>query len=161
MFIDETSFLFALLVGPAALAQHTPNFPPLPETSLLATASSTTVRNEAGVRYQYQLVHLDDNRIWLAPAWHGQTKLEPAHSFLNPNAAGDLDALLMDALNKLAAENWELPEIRTMTQPVKAVQKLEKDLKFNDPNTPVFTNTTTIETSMQTRYLFRRVLPRP
>lgn len=151
----------ALLTGPAALAQHAPNFPPLPETSLVATTSATAVHSEAGTHYQYQLVHLDNDRIWLAPAWRGQTKLEPARKFMNPDAAGDVDALLMQALNELAAEGWELLEIRTVSQPVKAVQKLEKELKFNDPNTPIYTNTTAIETVSQTRYLFRRALPRP
>ncbi|WP_210513599.1 hypothetical protein [Hymenobacter terricola] len=151
----------ALLSGPVALAQHAPTFSALPETSLTATVSTTAVSTEAGVRYQYQLVHLDDGRIWLAPAWRGQTKLEPARKFLNYDAAGEVDALLMQALNEMAAEGWELLEIRTVNQPVQAVQKVEKSLKFNDPNTPVYTGTTSIETSSQTRYLFRRALPRP
>ena len=151
----------ALLTGPVALGQQAPAFPPLPETSLMATTSTTTVRSEVGVRYQYQLVHLDNSRVWLAPAWRGQTKLEPARKFLNPDAAGDLDALLMQALNELAAEGWELLEIRTVSQPVEAVQKLKKELEFNDPNKPIYTSTTAIETSSQTRYLFRRALPRP
>ena len=151
----------ALLTGPVALGQQAPTFPPLPEASLMATTSTTAVRSEAGVRYQYQLVHLDNSRVWLAPAWRGQTKLESTRRFLNPDAAGDLDALLMQALNELAAEGWELLEIRTASQPVEAVQKLKKELEFNDPNKPVYTSTTAIETSSQTRYLFRRALPRP
>ena len=151
---------FALLMGPVALAQSYPMLPPLPEASLNATASTTTVSNAPGIRYQYQLVHLDNQRIWLAPAWRGQTKLEPTRKFLNPDAAGEIDGLLMQALNELAAEGWELLEIRTVVQPVEAVQKVERALKFNDPNTPVYTGTTSIETSSQTRYLFRRPLAR-
>ena len=146
----------ALLAGPAALAQRAPTFPPLPETSLTATATATAVRSEAGVRYQYQLVHLDNHRIWLAPAWRGQTHLEPARQFLNPNLAGDVDALLMQTLNELAAAGWELVEIRTVNQPVSAVQKIEKENKFNDPEKPVYTGTTSVETSSQTHYLFRK-----
>ena len=151
----------ALLTGHAALAQRPPIFAALPEASLTATTSTTIVRNETGVRYQYQLVHLDNARIWLAPAWRGQTKLEPARKFLNADAAGDVDALLMQALNELAAAGWELLEIRAVNQPVEAVQKVETELRFNDPNKPVYTSTTAIETSVQTRYLFRRALPQP
>ncbi|WP_345057184.1 hypothetical protein [Hymenobacter glaciei] len=64
------------------------------------------MRSEPGVRYQYQLLHLDNHRIWLALAWHGQTKLEPACQFINPNLTGELDALLMQTLNELAAAGW-------------------------------------------------------
>ena len=150
----------ALLAGPVAMAQHAPILPQLPEASLRASVSTTTVSSVAGLRYQYQLVHLDGQRIWLAPALRGQAKLEPSRQFLNFDAAGDVDALLMQALNELAAEGWDLLEISTVNQPVKAVQKLEKDLQFNDPNRPVYTGTTSVETSSQTRYLFRRALPR-
>ena len=150
-----------LLVGPVALAQRPAVLPPLPETSLLATTSVTAVPNEPGVRYQYQLVHLDNSRIWLAPAWRGQTRLEPANRLFNYNLASDVDGLLMQALNELAAEGWELLEIRTVTQPTEAVHKLEKENRFNDPERPVYTGTTSITTSTQTRYLLRRALPRP
>lgn len=153
-----TLLCLAVLAGPTALAQRAPVLPPLPETSLLATTTATTVRNEPGVRYQYQLVHLDNRRIWLAPAWRGQTKLEPAHQFLNYNLVGDVDALLMQTLNELAAAGWELLEIRTVNQPVEVVQKLEKENKFNDPEKPVYTGTTSIATSSQTRYLLRKAL---
>ena len=150
----------ALLAGPVAMAQHAPVLPPLPESSLRGTLSITTLSNAAGLRYQYQMVHLDGQRIWLAPAWRGQTKLEPAHQFLNFDAAGDVDALLMQALNELAADGWELLEISTVNQPVKVVQKLEKDVQFNDPNHLIYTGTTSVEAALQTRYLFRRALPR-
>ena len=150
-----------LLGGPVALAQHQPVLPPLPTTSLQATTTVTTVPNAPGVRYQYQLVHLDNSRIWLAPAWRGQTRLEPANRLFNYNLTGEVDGLLMQTLNELAADGWEMLEIRTVTQPVEAVQKLEKELSFNNPNTPVYTNTTSISTSSQTRYLLRRALPRP
>jgi hypothetical protein len=145
-----------LLMGPVVLAQRPPTLPPLPETSLLATTTVTTVPSAPGVRYQYQLVHLDNSRIWLAPAWRGQTRLEPATRLFNYNLTGDLDGLLMQALNELAADGWELLEIRTVTQPVEAVQKLEKENRFNDPEKPMYTGTTSISTSTQTRYLFRK-----
>ena len=150
----------ALLAGPAALAQLAPAFPPLPETSLVATIAATTVHNEVGVRYQYQLVHLTDDRVWLAPAWRGQIRLEPAQKFFNTNLAGDLDVLLMQTLNELAADGWELLEIRTINQPSHAVQELEKENKYNDPQRPVYTATTSIRTASETRYLFRRALPK-
>ena len=149
----------ALLTGPVAMAQPASTLPTLSESSLRAAMSTTTVSNAAGLRYQYQLVHLDGQRIWLAPAWHGQTKLEPAHQFLNFDAVGDVDALLMQALNELAADGWELLEINTVNQPVRVVQKVEKDVRLNDPSRPVYTGTTSVETSSQTRYLFRRALP--
>lgn len=151
----------ALLSGSAALAQHAPAFPPLPDTSLQATTTATIVHSEAGVRYQYQLVHLTDDRVWLAPAWRGQTRLEPTHKFLNTNLAGDLDVLLMQTLNELAAADWELLEIRTVNQPAHAVQELEQENKHNDPQRPVYTATTSIRTSSETRYLLRRALPKP
>ncbi len=149
----------ALLAGPGAMGQQGPILPPLPETSLQAAVSTTSVSSVAGQRYQYQLVHLDNQRIWLAPAWRGQTKLEPARQFLNFDATGNVDVLLMQALNELAAEGWDLLEISTVSQPVKAVQKVERDLHFNDPNRPIYTGTTSVETSSQTRYLFRHTLP--
>ena len=141
-----------------AMGQAAPILPPLPETSLQMAMSTTTVSNAAGVRYQYQLVHLDNDRIWLAPAWRGQTKLEPTRKFLNTEAVGQLDVLLMNALNEMAADGWELLEIRTTTQPTEAVQKVERDLVLNDPNRPRYTGTTSISTYAQTRYLFRRAL---
>jgi hypothetical protein len=146
----------ALLAGPAAMAQRAPVLPPLPETSLMATTTATTVRSEAGVRYQYQLVHLDNSRIWLAPAWRGQTKLEPARKFFNYDAVGEVDGLLMQTLNELAADGWELLEIQTVNRPLEAVQKLEKENKFNDPERPVYTGTTSISSSSETRYLLRK-----
>lgn len=153
----------ALLTGPVALAQQAallPPLPALPETSLQPAVNVTTMSNAPGVRYQYQLVHLDYPCVWLAPAWNGHTKLEPARLFLNYNLAGEVDVLLMQALNELAAEGWELLEIRTVTEPVAAVQKIERTLRFNDPNLPVYTGTTSVSTSVETRYLFRRALPR-
>ena len=64
----------------------------------------------------------------------------------------------MQTLNELAAAGWELLEIRTVNQPVEVVQKLEKENKFNDPEKPVYTGTTSIATSSQTRYLLRKAL---
>ena len=140
-----------------ALGQRAqPVFPPLPEASLQPTVSTTMVNNVPGVRYQYQLVHLDGNQIWLAPAWRGQTKLEPARKLFNYDIAGEVDGLLMNALNELSADGWELLEIRTATHPVEATQKVERDLQYNDPERPVYKSTTSIATSSQTRYLFRK-----
>lgn len=147
---------WALLPCRLAAGQAAAALPALPETSLLPVVSTTAVSNVAGLRYQYQLVHLNDRQIRLAPAWRGQTKLEPARRFLNPDAEGELDELLLKTINELAAEGWDLVEIRSVLQPVEAVQKLERALQFNDPNRPVYTGTTSITTSTQTRYLFRR-----
>lgn len=146
----------ALLPCRLAAAQATSVLPPLPETSLQPVVNTTTVSNAPGVRYQYQLVHLDQWEVRLAPAWRGQTKLEPSHKFLNANAAGELDDLLLKAINELAADGWELLEIRTVSQPTSAVQKVERELKYNDPQRPVYTGTTSIATATQTRYLFRK-----
>ncbi|UOQ72563.1 hypothetical protein [Hymenobacter cellulosilyticus] len=75
-----------LLINPA-LAQSTAPvaptlgaaLPKLPETAFQATTSSSLLPVTPGVRYQYQLVHLyDDQQIYLAPAWRGQTMLKPA-----------------------------------------------------------------------------------
>jgi len=120
--------------------------------------ATTAVPTANGVRYQYQLVHVEnDQRIWLAPAWQGQTKLEPRAKLFS-SATGELDGLLMSTLNSLAAEGWELLEIRTASQPTKAKQTLETSLTYNDPNRPTYTGTTTIDSYTQTRYLFRRPL---
>lgn len=113
-----------------------------------------------GVRYQYQSVRVEnERRIWLAPAWQGNTKLEPRTKLFG-SIAGELDRLLMTTLNDLASEGWELLEIRTTSQPVKAKQIIETSLTSNDPKQPTYTGTTTIDTETQTRYLFRRQLPK-
>jgi len=143
-----------------AQSAHSPILPPLPESSLQSIVSTTMVSNAPGVRYQYQLVHLDQTQVRLAPAWRGQTKLQPSRKFFNPDTAGELDELLLQAMNELAADGWELLEIRTETRPVEAVQKLERELQFNDQQRPVYKGTTSISTASQTRYLFRKALPR-
>ncbi|GAB3293409.1 hypothetical protein GCM10027511_07360 [Hymenobacter humi] len=51
---------------------------------------------------------------------------------------GELDGLLLKAINEMAAEGWELLEIRAVSRPVEAVQKLERELQFNDPERPVY-----------------------
>jgi hypothetical protein len=132
--------------------------PPLPETSMQPMVSTTAVSSAPGVRYQYQLVHFDNDRIYLAPAWRGLTKLTPPRKFLNPDAAGDLDGLLLTTINELAAEGWSMVEIRAVTRPVQAVQKVERELQFNDPERPVYKGTTSISSSIETHYLFRRAL---
>lgn len=152
----------ALLPCRLAVAQseHASIIPPLPESSLQTTVNTTTVVSTPGVRYQYQLVHLDEWTVRMAPAWRGQTKLEPARKFLNPNIAGELDNLLLKTINELAAEGWELLEIRSESRPTSAEQKVERDLQYNDPQRPVYKGTTSISTSSQTRYFFRKALPR-
>lgn len=149
----------AAQTGPTQQLAPAIALPSLPEASLQAAVSTTHVSSAPGVRYQYQLVHLDDDsRIWLAPAWRGQTKLEPIRSIWAPRT-GAADGLLMQVLNELGAEGWELIEIRAVTQPTQAVQKVERDLVLNDPNRPRYTGTTSIETNSQTRYFFRKALP--
>lgn len=142
-----------------AQSQHAGIIPPLPKSSLQASVSTTVVSSTPGVRYQYQLVHIDQWEVRLAPAWHGQTKMEPAHRFLNTNGPGELDGFLLKTINELAAEGWDLLEIRTESRPTGAEQKVERDLQFNDPQRPVYKGTTSISAVSQTRYLFRRELP--
>ena len=142
-----------------ALAQSVPVPLPLPETSLQTTVNTTALNNTPGVRYRYQLVHPDDNCIWLAPAWRGQVKLAPNRTFLNFNFQGELEGLLMRTINELAAEGWEFVEIRTESRPTGAMQKTEKDPKSTDPTNPVYLTTTSFHASSQTRYLFRQALP--
>ena len=110
------------------------------------------------MRYQYQLLHLENNRVWLAPAWRGQLKLETKRSFFNDHFQGELNVLLMGVINELSAEAWEFLEIRTVSEPSSATQKTEKDPHPTDPNNPVYRTTTSISTSSQTRYLFRKAL---
>ncbi|MBF9141223.1 hypothetical protein [Hymenobacter properus] len=142
----------------AAQVEHAAVVPPLPESSLHASVSTTTVHNVPGVRYQYQLVHFNNQQVRLAPAWHGQIKLEPARKLFNPDADAELDGLLLKTINELSAEGWELLEIRTETQPTSAVQQVERDLQFNDPQRPVYKATTSVSASSSTRYLFRKAL---
>ncbi|UOQ65742.1 hypothetical protein [Hymenobacter volaticus] len=142
-----------------ASAQSVP-VPPLPEASLQPAVTATVLPPTNGVRYQYQSVRVEnERRIWLVPAWQGNTKLEPRTKLFG-SVAGELDMLLMTTLNELASEGWELLEIRTASQPVKAKQTIETSLANNDPKQPTYTGTTTIDTEMQTRYLFRRPLPK-
>lgn len=136
-------------------------FPKLPETALQASTSSSLLPVTPGVRYQYQLVHLYDNQqIYLAPAWRGQTVLKPAKVkaglFSSESTLGEVDGLLMTALNELAADGWELLEIQNLVQPTSATQQVETSLRYNDPQRPVHTGTTSISTLTQTRYLFRK-----
>jgi hypothetical protein len=140
-----------------AAAQSVP-VPPLPETSLLPTVTTAVLPASNGVRYQYQLVHVEnEQRIWLAPAWQGKLKLEPRAKLFN-STTGELNEMLMATLNGLAAEGWELLEIRSVAQPTKAKQTIETSLAYNDPARPTYTGTTTIDTATETRYLFRRPL---
>ena len=120
--------------------------------------SSTAVTNAPGVRYQYRQVRLGDDRIWLAPAWRGATMQPHSRKFFNPNAAGELDELLLNTINELSADGWELLEIRALSRPTGATQRIETALQFSDPNRPVYTGTTTFSTSSETRYLFRKAL---
>ncbi|TGD81424.1 hypothetical protein [Hymenobacter wooponensis] len=134
--------------------------PRLPETALQPVLMSTVLPPAAGQRYQYQIVRLyNDQCVYLAPAWRGQTKLQPPKQglFSSPEP-GEVDALLIGALNELAQDGWELVEIQTSAQPVKATQKIETALAYNDPQRPTYTGTTAIETLNQTRYLFRKAL---
>ena len=143
---------------PSSGRQLPPVLPALPETSMQPVMSATTVTNAPGVRYQYQQVHLDDSRIWLAPAWRGQTKLETSRKLFNTEAVGELDGLLINIINELSAEGWELLEIRALSRPMGATQRIETTLQFSDPNRPVYTGTTTFSTFSETRYLFRKAL---
>ncbi|WP_035564774.1 hypothetical protein [Hymenobacter sp. IS2118] len=154
----------ALLPCQLAVAQAGATLPPhtilpaLPVASLQPTNSTTAVRSAAGVRYQYQLVHLDNRIIWLAPAWRGQTKREASRRLFNSNEVGELDGLLLKIINELSADGWELLEIQASTMPVEATQKIETELPFNDPTRPVYKGTTSIVTSSETRYLFRKAV---
>lgn len=67
--------------------------PPLPETAFQPVVTTTTVSNTPGVLYQYQSVSFENARVFLAPAWHGQTKLKPSRDPFNLN--GEADALLL------------------------------------------------------------------
>ncbi|TGE09943.1 hypothetical protein [Hymenobacter fodinae] len=158
----------AVLVLQLAAAQSTPPhaksqaspLPNLPETALQPVLMSTVLPAAGGQRFQYQIVRLYNDRcVYLAPAWHGQTKLQPPKQglFSNPEP-GEVDALLVGALNELAQEGWELVEVQTSAQPIKATQKVETSLAYNDPQRPTYTGTTAIETLTQTRYLFRKPL---
>ncbi|UOQ72562.1 hypothetical protein [Hymenobacter cellulosilyticus] len=62
----------------------------------------------------------------------------------------------MTTLNELAAEGWELLEIQNSTQPTRATQQVETSLRFDDPQRPIHTGTTSISTLTQTRYLLRK-----
>jgi hypothetical protein len=168
LFLRLTLLLPAALMMRLAAAQSGPHqikspavpLPSLPETALQPVLMSTMVPPAGGLRFQYQMVRVYDNRcLYLAPAWHGQTKLQPLKQglFANPEP-GEVDALLLGALNELAQEGWELVEIHTSAQPLKATQKVETSLAYNDPQRPTYTGTTAIETLNQTRYLFRKPL---
>ena len=154
----------ALLTGNVVAAQSRTALPPLAalpaltETSMQPVMSNTTVANTPGVRYRYQQVHLDNGRIWLASAWRGQTKLEPTRRLLNTEAVGELDGFLLQTINELAADGWDLVEVRSLSRPVEATQKIETALQFSDPNRPVYMGTTTFSISSETRYLFRKAL---
>ena len=161
-------FLPAVLVLRMATAQQGPTTPKnqtaplakLPEMALQPTMTTSVLPAAGGLRYRYQQVRAyNDECVYLAPAWHGQTKLQPSKQGLFAGVdRAELDALLLTALNELAEDGWELIEIQSTALPVRATQKVETELAYNDPNRPVYTGTTSIETRTQTRYLFRKPL---
>ncbi|NVO30164.1 hypothetical protein [Hymenobacter lapidiphilus] len=155
--------LTALLISGAAVAQQSQPalLAPVPAAAALPVLGVTPVAPANGVRYQYQLVRLDNDwRVIFAPAWRGQTALEPDTKLFRGAKTGEVDALLLQALNELSADGWELLEIRTSVQPVSATQKMETSLTFSDPNRPQYDGKTTYSSDSQTRYLFRRALLR-
>lgn len=161
--LKATLLLAALLVSGAASAQKTISAlpSPVPAADLRPTLSVTTLAPANGVRYEYQLVRLDnDSRVLLAPAWRGRTVLEPDTRLFKGTKPGEVDELLLQALNELSAEGWELLEIRTSERLTEATQKVETSLTFSDPNRPQYDGKTTYNSDSQTRYLFRRALVR-
>ncbi|MBT2556311.1 hypothetical protein J7E24_00785 [Hymenobacter sp. ISL-91] len=162
--LKSTLLLLTLLVSGAASAQKAQPalLAELPAASPPPTTTVTTVAPANGVRYEYQLVRLDnDARIFFAPAWEGRTVLEPDfRSLAREMRPGAAEVLLLNALNALSAEGWELLEIRTSERPVGARQTVETSLTFNDPNRPQYDTKTTYDSELQTRYLLRRALAR-
>lgn len=164
-FMVKSIILFAALsISGAAIAQKAGPalLAPMPAASMLPVLSVTSVAPANGVRYEYQLVRLDnDLRVLFAPAWRGRTVLEPDTRGLFTSAKpGEAEGLLLQALNELSADGWELLEIRTSAQLVGATQKVETSLTFSDPNRPQYDGKTTYNSDSQTRYLFRRPLSR-
>lgn len=160
--LKSTPLLLALLVyGPASAQKAQPPRPvQLPASQ--PVISVTPIAPANGVRYEYQLVRLDnDSRVLFAPAWQGRTVLEPdLRSLTRELRPGATEALLLHSLNALSAEGWELLEIRTSVQPVSATQTVETSLSFSDPNRPQYDSKTTYHSDSQTRYLLRRALAR-
>ncbi|MET4105452.1 hypothetical protein [Hymenobacter sp. UYP22] len=162
-----------LLLHTAASAQTTepakpvrpmPAFPALPETALQPTATVTRPPGAAvSSRFQYQLLKMQNGQVaYLAPAWRGVTQLEPdrvQNGRRSEVVPGSLESKLMLTLNELSIEGWELVEIYNLSQPVSAQQSIETSLTFNDPNRPVYSGSTSINTYTETRYLLRRPLP--
>ena len=146
----------AVLACRVAVAQSVPV--PLPETGLQSTVNVTTFKNTPGVRYQYQLVYPDTYCVWLAPAWRGQTRLEPKRYMFNSNYVGELEVMLMQTINELSADGWEFVEIRTESRPTGATQKIEKESQSTDADNTVYKATTSFLTYSKTRYLFRKPL---
>ncbi|SFQ22803.1 hypothetical protein [Hymenobacter arizonensis] len=149
-----------LLMGRMAAAQTVPvPVPmPLPATNLQSTVNTTTLKDTPGVRYQYQAVYPDTYCVWLAPAWRGQTKLEPKRYMFNTNYRGELEGMLMQTINELSADGWEFVEIRTESRTTGATQTIEKEAQSIGANNPVYKATTSFHTSSETRYLFRKAL---
>ncbi|WP_139925617.1 hypothetical protein [Hymenobacter sp. DG01] len=158
------SAAYAQATAPPKAARPVPAFPALPETAMQPTATVTRAPGTpAGTRFQYQLLKITDGQLAiLAPAWRGITKLEPERvqkGLWREAVPGSLDSKVMDVLNELSAEGWELLEVYNLSQPVSAKQSVETSLTFNDPNRPTYSGTTSITTYTETRYLLRRALP--
>ncbi|SDX80615.1 hypothetical protein [Hymenobacter psychrophilus] len=161
--LKSTLLLMALLSSGAAAAQKAQPalLAPLVAPSPLPVISVTPVAPTNGVRYEYQLVRLENDwRIIFAPAWRGQTVLEPDTKLFKGAKPGEVDGLLLGAINALSADGWELLEIRTSAQLLGAAQKVETSLYSSDPNRPQYDGKTTYSSDSQTRYLFRRALAR-
>lgn len=140
-----------------------PAFPALPETAMQPTATVTRAPSAAGTSFQYQLLKMQNGQIaYLAPAWRGITQLEPDRVQSGRRSVvvtGSLEAKLMQTLNELSAEGWELLEVYNLSQPVSAEQEIVGSLRFDDPNRPVYSGSTSITTYTETRYLLRRPVP--
>lgn len=149
---------------PAKPLRPVPAFPALPETALQPAATVTRAPGAAaGTRFQYQLLKMQNGEVaFLAPAWRGITQLQPdrvQNGRRSEVVPGSLESKLMLTLNELSVEGWELLEVYNLSQPVSARQEISTSLTFNDPNRPVYSGSTSINTYTETRYLLRRPLP--
>ncbi|GGG29083.1 hypothetical protein [Hymenobacter glacieicola] len=141
-----------------------PALPSLPESALQPTVAITQAAAVSpGTRFMYQQIRAVNNeKAFLAPAWHGLLHLEPdvvQEKRRTSRVPGSLDVKVMQTLNELAEEGWELMEVYKLVQPVGAEQSITSALGFMEPTKRIVTGYTSINSYLETRYLLRRPLP--
>ncbi|MBX0291272.1 hypothetical protein K3G63_12540 [Hymenobacter sp. HSC-4F20] len=147
--------------GPAG--QRLPPLPPLPTASLQPIVTVTQAAPAAtSTRFRYQRLTLrGSTEAFLAPAWRGIVRLKPdkrKRDFLGNDKEWEVEALVMQTLNELIEDGWELVEVHNLVQPTGITQTVETKENSSNPERPTYVSSVVAGAYRETSYLFRRPL---